>query len=133
MQILLRSAAPFTKGDGNNGSDEIITYENSPYIEALWMAYLELRLAGISDFNAAINFMDQAPFVKVGPTYYNSALTITDLYNALYGPTKNIHMRQWFSINNFLKIMTLDPAVHKIDEKARFMFMPDGGALEDLI
>lgn len=133
LQILLRLAAPYsTKGDGNNGSDEIITYENPPYIEASVDGLFRTKIGGISDFNVAINFMDQALCKGGRPLIITVSLTITDLYNAIiWTDEEHPYAPNGLGITNFLKDHDTDPAVNQIDEKARFMFMPDGGALED--
>lgn len=141
LKILLRLAAPYARkvsdgsgnsGGGGSGSQEIITYENPPYVEASVDGLFKTKIGGISDFNVAINFADQALCKGGRPAIVTVNLTITDLYNAIiWTDEEHKYAPNGLGITNFLKDHDTDPIVMKIDEKAKYMFMPDGGALED--
>lgn len=135
LQILLKMASPYatvnkSSSDGGD-ANEIITYENPPYVEASVDGLFRTKLGAITDMTVTTNFMDQALCKGGRPTIITVNLTISDLYNAIiWTDEEHPYAPNGMGITNFLMEHDRDEAVIPIDVGSEFCFMPDGGADE---
>ena len=86
LRILFRLASPHMMNQNGSEKDtnehnDILTYENPPYVEAEVDGIFKSRIAGITNFSVNIDHKYQS-FAKGGrPFLINVTLTITDLYS----------------------------------------------------
>ena len=116
LQILLRLASPYSTNSGGSEGDEIITYENPPYVEASVDGLFRTKLGAITDMTVSANFADQALCKGGRPTIITVNLTISDLYNAIiWTDEEHPYAPNGMGITNFLMEHDRDEAVIPID------------------
>lgn len=147
LQIIFALSAPYSKSktsneagdgtnDGNGGgegsgenTDDIISYENPPYLEAEIDGVFKSKLCAITSCNIDIPY-NRFSLAKGGRPYVvNVQLTITDLYNTIvWNDTPNQYAPNGLDITNNLKNHTRDVALPEIDKSYMYYVVPNGGA-----
>lgn len=85
LQVILALSAPYstsTKNMGNSDSNDIVTYENPPYIEAYIDGMFQTKLGAITNCEIDIPY-NRISYYKRRPYIVNVSLTIKDMYNCL--------------------------------------------------
>lgn len=137
LRILFRLASPYskTKSNQDNNDDnenDIITYENPPYIEAAIEGMFNTRIGAIA--NMAVDFdFKNISYYRNRPYLANITLDIVDLYdvivwhdnvknNEVYAPNGNQITK---TIYNFDKDKAVQPDIHS---DLAFQFIPNGNS-----
>ena len=136
LLILFRLASPKatsdeeggTEGEGNEEEQEkendILTYENPPYIEASVDGLWRTKLGAITNMTVTMDYKHQS-FAKDRPYLVNVSLTITDLYNVIvWNDERDTYAPNGQDIARNLEEHEKDTAVPKLNSTLNFEFTP---------
>ena len=139
LLILFRLASPKatssdegqTEGDVNNPNpndqereNDILTYENPPYIEASVDGMWKTKLGAITNMQVQMDYKHQS-FAKDRPYLVNVSLTITDLYNVIvWNEERDTYAPNGQDIARNLEEHEKDTAVPKLSSTLNFEFIP---------
>lgn len=136
LLILFRLASPKatsdeeggTEGEGNEEEQEkendILTYENPPYIEASVDGMWKTKLGAITNMTVTMDYKHQS-FAKDRPYLVNVSLTITDLYNVIvWNDERDTYAPNGQDIARNLEEHEKDTAVPKLNSTLNFEFTP---------
>ena len=132
LRILYRLASPHimnengSEGD-NNQNNDILTYENPPYITATVDGIFRTHIGAITNFSVNIDHKYQS-FSKGGrPWLVTVQLTITDLYNVIVWNDKKGQIGpNATDIIDLLERDNSDSAAGKLDERLSYNLDPCG-------
>ena len=135
LLILFRLASPKAtssdEGTEENGGEEsqekendILTYENPPYIEASVDGMWKTKLGAITNMTVTMDYKHQS-FAKDRPYLVNVSLTITDLYNVIvWNDERDTYAPNGQDIARNLEEHEKDTAVPKLNSTLNFEFTP---------
>lgn len=84
LEILLKLALPYSKSTrGESGENDIITYENPPYLKAELDGLFKSEICGITNLTVNTDLQDQTLYRGGRPFRVTVTFTIQDLYDVL--------------------------------------------------
>lgn len=104
--------------------NDILTYENPPYIEASVDGMWRTKLGAITNMQVQMDYKHQS-FAKDRPYLVNVTLTITDLYNVIvWNDERDTYAPNGQDIARNLEEHEKDTAVPKLSSTLNFEFIP---------